>query len=286
MSQIPPFSQFATRRPVANAMQQALILERFTDDFVETRQGSCWIDGDNAWLLEADERREFTARAQEIIAQRFVYERRATFAVIVTAPMVFMLLLWALQSLAKLPEPWPMGLAVGFTVLLAMSINGAMWWQDWKLAQLRERIRLRMRGRDALPAQLVRDRQFGNPWLVVTQWLAGVTVVCTMAFTLIDPRGLGLDLSLPAGWVMPPISDSDLARWSFGAVALVWLSFGLSRIRRWRNGRKESRLAEDRRLAALPLPGDRDVERDPLNRDRDLAAFDRLLAGTAPPPTA
>lgn len=283
MSQFPSFGQFGHRRGAGTPMQEALVLELFTDAFVETRQGSCWIEGDTAWLLEPDERREFTARAQEIIAQRFALEHRAKIGVMIVAPPTFLLLRFVLGTVLHLPDPWPLGIAIGAVVMLAFAASLTVWWQDRQLAQLRGRMRLRMRGRDSLPAKTIETRKFRNPWLVLMQVLVVLTLVATVAVGVLSQGDFAADWGLPPVWSEPDAIERLATPWLMGAVALVWVLFGFSRIRRWRNRRKEARLAEDRRLAEVTLPIDGEVELDPLDEGFDPAAFDRLVAETSPP---
>ena len=256
MSQFPPFAQFSGKRDAVAALQQQIQLEHFTDAFVEARQGSCWVDGKNVWLLEPDERREFTARADEIIAWRFAMERRGKLMVILVAPPTFLLLDWLLSAVVKLADPWPKGIAVAAVVMIAFAASAPIMIMDWRLKALRQRMRQRMRGRSALPTEVISERRLRNPWLRLAQILAAVTVVVTIGLGLATQPWVAMRLGLPTGMTEEQIMQHWATPWVLAAVPAVWLLFGLSRIRRWRNGRKEAKLKADRQLAAMELPCD------------------------------
>lgn len=250
-------------------MQHALQLEQFTDAFVETRQGTCWLDGESAWLLEADERREFTERAREIIAQRFAMEGRGLMAMMIVAPMAFMVVRWVLGSLAGLADPWPMRAAIGAVMSLAFAASMPVYWQKWRLEALRQRMRRRMADRAPLNGDAIAESKRSNPWLVLTQTLVVIVLLVTLAAglatyppvtRLIAPMGL----SLTEDMVM-----TRLTPWMLVMIVLVWVMFGLSRIRRWRNGRRDVRLAEDRALARRTLPFDTEPMAHPLAEEID-----------------
>ncbi|QJQ32825.1 hypothetical protein GV829_10535 [Sphingomonas lacunae] len=256
-------------RFAGSPMQQAIQLEQFTDAFVETRQGTCWLDGESAWLLESDERREFTERAREIIAQRFAMEGRGLMAMMIVAPIAFMLVQWVLGSLAGLADPWPMRAAIGVVFSLAFAASMPVYWQKWRLEALRQRMRLRMADRAPLSGDAIADRKRSNPWQTLTQALVVIVLLVTLAAglatyppvaRLIAPMGLNLTEEM----VM-----TRLTPWLLVMIVLVWAMFGLSRIRRWRNGRRDARLAEDRMLASRTLPVDIVPTVHPLAGDID-----------------
>lgn len=211
-----------------------MLIERFEAQFVTTHRGTFVISGMRALPLDPDERREFVARAHEIIERSAAIEASVMRWMLVAVPIGYLAVSAIFATL--FPTIGQGGIIAGVAACLVAGGIGAFpsMLRQHKMAQLQRRIAARVARREALPADFIRARARGNPWQRAAELVATGVAIIGVGIVAVQYAGAVRGEGMFGGW-----DDAGLTQASFWLlvppVMLAWLLHLIGRIRAARN---------------------------------------------------